>query len=130
MSVAEQSQSFCIFFIMGLLIGFLFDIFRSFRKNLKFSDMIVYFQDIIFLFICGIFIFRGILVFNQGNIRFYIFIAIFLGILIYALTLSNTCSIILNVILKAIKKITKIIWRILVLPCYFLKKLFYRIKRR
>lgn len=130
MSVSEQSQSFCIFFIIGLIIGFLFDIFRSLRKTFKFSDIMVYFQDILYLFICGLFVFRGILVFNLGNIRFYIFIAIFLGILIYALTLSNTCSIIMKVILRLIKKVFKIVWKILVSPYFLMKKMFFHTRKR
>ena len=51
MTVYEQSKIFCIFFIVGLFIGFIFDIFRSFRKTFKFSDLFVGIQDIIFLFL-------------------------------------------------------------------------------
>ena len=51
MTVYEQSKIFCIFFIVGLFIGFIFDIFRSFRKTFKFSDIIIGIQDILFLFL-------------------------------------------------------------------------------
>ena len=51
MTIYEQSRIFCIFFIVGLLIGFIFDIFRSIRKNFKTPDFLVAIQDVIFLFI-------------------------------------------------------------------------------
>lgn len=49
MSIAEQSRTFLAFFILGLIIGFIFDIFRGFRKSFKFLDFIIYLQDIAFL---------------------------------------------------------------------------------
>lgn len=49
MSVAEQSRTFLAFFILGLIIGFIFDVFRGVRKSFKFLDFIIYLQDIVFL---------------------------------------------------------------------------------
>jgi hypothetical protein len=49
MSVAEQSKIFLIFFIVGIIVAFIFDIFRGFRKSFKFSNFIIYAQDIVFL---------------------------------------------------------------------------------
>jgi len=54
MSVAEQSKTFCIFFIIGILSSFIFDIFRSTRKAFNISDILVYIQDIVFLIIVRI----------------------------------------------------------------------------
>lgn len=51
MTVYEQSKIFCIFFIVGLFVGFIFDIFRSFRKNFKTPDFLVAIQDMAFLLI-------------------------------------------------------------------------------
>lgn len=103
MSVTEQSRNFALFFIIGILIGFLFDIFKSFRKNFKLPNFFVDLQDIIFLIISGAFYFRSIIIFNQGNLRVYLVIASFIGISIYALTLSESCVIMLNVIFKVTK---------------------------
>ena len=54
MTIYEQSKIFCIFFIIGLFVGFIFDIFRSFRKNFKVSDIVVAFQDLLFLILVRI----------------------------------------------------------------------------
>ncbi len=122
MSVYEQSKIFCIFFILGLFIGLIFDIFRSMRKNFNFPDFIVIIQDIIFLLISGILLLRSIIVFNNGELRFFVFLALIFGIIIYSLTLSNICGIIFYVVFKIIKRLCRIIWRIVKLPYYFVKK--------
>ncbi len=54
MTIYEQSKIFCIFFIIGLFVGFIFDIFRSFRKNFKVPDIVVAFQDLLFLILVRI----------------------------------------------------------------------------
>ena len=122
MSVAEQSRNFCLFFIIGLFIGFIFDLFKSFRKNFKTNNIFVDFQDIIFLIISGLLFFRSIVIFNSGNIRFYIVVSTVLGIVIYSLTLSESCVIINNIILRFVKFIFKTFFRILKLPYHFAKK--------
>ncbi len=124
MNVYEQSKIFCMFFIIGLFIGIIFDIFRGSRKVFKFSDIFVIIQDIVFLFISGLLFFRSIIVFNNGEIRFYVFLATFFGIIIYSLTLSNICVIIISVIFKIIKRLFEIIWKILKLPYHFITSFF------
>lgn len=76
MSVAEQGRNFCLFFMIGLFLGFIFDIFRGFRKNFKLPNVFVDLQDVIFLFISGWIFFRSIIVFNHGELRFYIVISL------------------------------------------------------
>lgn len=122
MSVAEQSRNFCLFFIIGLFIGFIFDLFKSFRKNFKTNNLLVDIQDIVFLVISGFLFFKSIIVFNSGNIRFYIFVSTVLGITIYSLTLSESCVIIIDVILRFVKLIFRFVLKLLKLPYYFAKK--------
>ena len=42
---AEQFFSFFIFIIVGVIISFVFDIFRILRKTIKTSDFITYIED-------------------------------------------------------------------------------------
>ena len=121
MSVAEQSRNFCLFFIIGLFIGFIFDLFKSFRKNFKTNNLCVDIQDIVFLIISGFLFFKSVVVFNSGNIRFYIFVSTVLGIAIYSLTLSESCVIIIDVILRFVKLIFRFVLKLLKLPYYFAK---------
>ncbi len=101
----SQEQIFIFFFIIGIIIGVTFDIFRVLRKNFKTPDFITFIEDISFLIFSGLLMLYGIINLNNGEIRFYLFIAIFLGISIYSLTISKMCVIILTVFVKVCKKI-------------------------
>ena len=123
MSVSEQARNFCLFFIIGLFIGFIFDLFRSFRRNFKMKNIFVYIQDIIFLIISGLIFFRSVILFSNGDIRFYIVFSTILGISIYFLTISETYVIITDVILRSIKFfIKKFIKLIKLFYCFIVKK--------
>jgi len=126
MGVAEQGRNLCLFFIIGLFIGCIFDIFRGFRRTVKLPNLLVDLQDILFLLVSGFIYFRSILMFNHGELRFYIFLSSIIGIIIYALTLSQSCSIIFEEVFKLFKLTVKIIWRLLKLPYYFARKKFVK----
>lgn len=101
----SQEQIFIFFFIIGVIIGILFDIFRVLRKSFKTPDSITFLEDLTFLISSGMLLIYSIIKLNNGEIRFYLFIAIFSGILIYSLTIGKTCVIILYVFVNSCKKI-------------------------
>lgn len=113
----SQERVFLLFFIIGIIIGGVFDFFRVIRKAFKTPDYITLIQDIIFFLLSGTIIIWGIIKLNNGEVRLFLFIAIFFGILIYFLTISNFYVIILYEIVNLCKKILKI-------PFYCLKKIF------
>ncbi len=112
----SQEQTFMLFFIIGVIIGILFDIFRVIRKAFKTCDKLTFIEDIIFLILSGILVLYSIIKINGGEIRFFLFLGIFFGILIYSLTISNLCVIILYEFVNICKKILKI-------PLYIIKKI-------
>lgn len=118
----SQEQIFIFFFIIGVVIGLLFDIFRVLRKSFKTPDFITLIEDISYLSIVGLLIIYSIIKLNNGDIRFYIFIAIFLGILIYSLTISRLCVIIFYVVVESCKKI-------ILFPILLIKKFIIKIKK-
>ena len=87
----ELNQIYCfiIFIVVGIIISILFDIFRILRKVFKTPDFITYIEDIIFGVFSGIIIIYSIFIFNNGEIRLYLFLGILLGILSYLCTLSK-----------------------------------------
>lgn len=117
-----QGQIFILFFLLGIVIGSIYDIFRVIRKNFKTSDFVTQIEDIIFLIIAGILMLCFILKFCIGEIRFYVFIAIFLGILLYFLTISKPYVIILNIIAKFCKKVLSFFVNLIKIPYIFIKK--------
>ena len=111
--ITNQAYLFLIFTLDGFIIGFIFDFFRILRKSFKTSNLVTYIEDFIFWILTGILILYSIFTFNNGEIRFFMFIGIILGILLYILTLSNY-TIKLNVyIIKILKNMTKNIIKLL-----------------
>ena len=45
----SQEQIFIFFFIIGIIIGILFDIFRVIRKSFKTPDTLTFIEDLLFL---------------------------------------------------------------------------------
>ncbi len=112
----SQGYLFLIFILVGITIGILFDIFRILRRTFKTSDFVTYIQDILFWLLSGIILIYSIFIFNNGELRAYIFLSIFIGIITYILTISKY-FIKLNVtILTGIKKIFNLIFKIILYP--------------
>ena len=105
----EQIKIFTIFFVLGLIISILFDIFRILRKNIKTNYLFTSIEDFIYIFIVGFLFLRSLILFCNGNIRFYIFFAFFIGIITYILTIKNFCDIIISAIIKTIILVIKLI---------------------
>lgn len=117
--VTNQAYLFLIFVLNGILIGFLFDIFRILRISFKTKDFITYIEDILFWIITGGIILYSIFVFNNGEIRFFIFLGIVIGIILY-MTLFSTY------IVKGSVEIIKIIKIPFLFVFKILKKIFFK----
>lgn len=120
----SQGYLFLIFILIGIIIGILFDIFRILRKAFKTSDFMTYIQDILFWIISGIILIYSIFVFNNGELRAYIFLSLFIGIITYMLTISRYFIKLNVVILNAIKNIFIWILKIVTYPFKIIFKLF------
>lgn len=103
----NQIYCFIIFIVVGIIISILFDIFRILRKVFKTPDFITYIEDIIFGVFSGIIIIYSIFIFNNGEIRLYLFLGILLGILSYLCTLSKLFIKFGDKIFTFFKKISK-----------------------
>lgn len=106
--VYSQTKVFFIFMIVGIIISCIFDIFRIFRKVYKFSDIMIYMQDILFWLISGIIVLKSIFSYAFGSIRLYIFFGIFIGVFIYACLISTFFIQIGTKLLKITNKLIKI----------------------
>lgn len=123
MELKEETITFFVFILVGIIIGIIFDLFRALRKVKKYKDKYIYIQDIIFFFIIGI-VLAGFLIYNlEDELRLYLFFAIFLGIVIYASTISTY-------IIKFFSKIIQIsnsIINFIFLPLFLYKDIFMTI---
>ncbi len=123
----NQIYLFLIYMLCGIVIGIGFDIFRVLRKSFRTSDMVTYIEDILFGILTGIFLIIMLFIFNNGQLRFFIFVAIFLGLLLYLLTISKYFIKINVIILAFIKKLVHMmlypiqkLYKIMTKPFYFL----------
>lgn len=124
-SVSSQAYIFLFTVLGGIIIGFIYDLFRVSRKVIKTNNFIVYFEDIIFWLVSSIALF-GILFFsNAGEIRGYAIIGVVLGIIIYAMLFSHYA---MKILLKAVDiflKIIKLLYKIISFPIKYIIKIFY-----
>lgn len=125
--IINQSYLFAIFMINGIIIGILFDIFRILRKTIKTNDIFTYVEDIIFWILTGATILYSAFVFNNGEIRLFMFLAIILGCFIYMVLLSSKVIKINVTIINFIKQIFINILKILALPFQYIYKLLKKI---
>ena len=129
-AIVNQAYLFGIYAICGIVIGILFDLFRILRQSFKTPDIITYIEDIIFGILTGIFLIFMIFVFNNGELRFYIFFALILGISIYLLTISKY-FIKFNVkIITTIKNIIIKVFSLILYPIVMIKNFILKLVLR
>ena len=104
----NQAYLFIVFSLTGVIIGLLFDFFRILRRSFKTSNIITYFEDVLFWILTGALILYNIWYFNNGEIRIYMFLGIIMGGLIYMFTLSNIIISLLSKILISIVKVLEL----------------------
>lgn len=124
--VLNQGYLFFIFILNGTLIGILFDFFRILRRSFKTSDIVTYIEDILFWILTGISILYFIFVFNNGEIRLFMFLGIAVGITLYMLIFSSFFIKINVTIILFFKKIIIKILKIILIPFKFIKKIFFK----
>ena len=119
----NQAYIFIIFTIVGILIGFLFDLFRILRKIIKTSDLITYIEDLVFWMLTGLLIISSMYYFCNGELRFFMIIGVILGTIIYLITFSKY---VIKIALFFINLAKKIIIVPIIYIFKLLKNVFYR----
>lgn len=117
----NQAYLFLIFVLNGLLIGIIFDVFRILRKSFETPNFITYIEDGLFWIISAICVLYSLFVFNNGEIRGYIFIGLFFGIALYMLFLSKP---IVKISVKIITFFKEILYKIFKIVTYPIKIIF------
>lgn len=128
--VSNQANLFLIFVIDGFIIGLLFDTFRILRKSFKTSDIITTIEDIVFWIMTGIILLYTIFVFNNGEIRFFMFGGIFIGTLLYMLLISKYIIKTSVSVIKFLKKVITVIFKIVIFPIQSIYKIIKNILRK
>lgn len=133
-SVSEQTIVFLAMSVCGAVIGILFDLFRSFRLLARPKGAAVHVSDFLFCLLAMTVLFGGLIYFNNGQLRWYVFLGLILGGILYFLICSAYLLSFFMFIERAFVKIIRIILKILLTPARFLYKILcipiYRMMRK
>lgn len=124
--VSNQAYLFLVFIVNGVLIGLLFDFFRIARKVFQTNDMVTYLEDILFWILTGAIVLYSIFVFNNGELRLFMFLGILLGAFTYMITLSSYIIKINVKIINGLKKVFSFIFLPIKAFYQLLHKLFFK----
>lgn len=140
-SVTHQANIFLFSIVGGMLIAFIYDIFRIKRKTIRTRTLGVVIDDFVFWILVALIMFAVVYFSNEGEVRGYIFIGTVIGVVLYALLLSRIIMKFFFVIIFVLKKIFGTIWfiisypfkimiKILRIPCGFMMKITRRTARK
>lgn len=115
-SILQESYILLATIYGGILLGFMYDLYRIFRGLFRPKKMATMIQDLIFWCIISIVAFYVLIFSNQGAIRFYNFLGFILGSIFYQGLLSKLVIKSLVFLLKIIKKFIYDVFQLLKYP--------------
>jgi len=115
-SVSNQIYVFLCSVAGGMLIAFIFDLFRIKRRTIKTSNIVTYIEDFIFWIFAALVMLLLVYYSNEGEPRGFIFIGIFLGAILYMLSLSKIIMKSVLAIIKVVCNVFKFLFNVLVYP--------------
>lgn len=118
----EDINIFYLTIYGGIVVGLLFDFYRSLRSNFKIVRKISFVFDIIFWLLITIVVFTTINILEQFDLRYYHFLALFLGFILYYNTISKYMLTVFN---KIISFVTSLFKKTIYYIVSFLNNLYY-----
>lgn len=121
-SVSNQAYVFLCSILGGILIAFIFDLFRIKRKAVVTGNLLTYFEDLLYWIIAALVLFAVVYYANEGELRGYILIGIVIGAALYIVLLSRTVIKITLKLIRLVYKILELLWHIISYPIKFILK--------
>lgn len=115
-STAQEGYILLATIYGGVIIGFMYDLYRIFRGLFKPKKIATMIQDLIFWGAIAVVAFYVLVFSNQGAIRFYNFLGFILGSIFYQVLLSKLVIKSLVFILKMIKNFIYDLYQIIKYP--------------
>lgn len=94
---------------MGSLFGAMFDTYQRFLNRPKRKQWLVFINDLLFWIIQAVIIFYTLFLVNNGELRFYIFLALICGFAAYQSLFKGIYLHLLEFVIKSIIAITRLI---------------------
>jgi len=123
-----QSQAYIFFATLygGIVIGFIYDIYRIFRYYSKPKKIATFIEDLVFWIIVSIIALLILLFSNWGEIRGYVFLGFLSGAFLYNKALSKPVISILVIIIRFIVKGLKYMFNVIIFPFKVIATLLYK----
>lgn len=87
--IYDEMRLFGICFLLGMTLGFIYDLFHILRMLIPHKNIFVDLEDLLYWIVTAWLVFRTLFQFNEGKLRGYAFLGMFLGIIIYTLTIRR-----------------------------------------
>ncbi|MFB5198113.1 spore cortex biosynthesis protein YabQ [Bacillus sp. AFS073361] len=107
MSLSTQFFTLLSMIGMGTLFGAMFDTYQRFLKRPKRKQWIVFFNDLLFWIIQAVIIFYTLFLVNNGELRFYIFLALICGFAAYQSLFKGIYLRLLEFVIKSVIAISR-----------------------
>lgn len=111
-----QAKLVCYSILAGVLTGFIFDFYRTFRGFENIHKFLMILEDILFWILAGILIFIFLLYTNQAVIGVYVYVWMALGIYMYMKLISKGFTKIQYMLICNISRLLRIIINIGIYP--------------
>lgn len=115
-SVAQEVYILLVTIYGGVLIGFIYDLYKIFRNIFNPKKIATIIQDFLFWTIISVVAFYVLIFSNQGDLRFYNFIGFIIGALVYHYLVSKHVRRALYFILKNVYKFLRDLYQITIYP--------------
>ena len=116
LSMSEQTLLFLTTVAAGVVMGFVYDLFRIIRKSFPHNSFMVQFEDVIYWVAVSFLMFYFMLHRNYGEIRFFSIVGAALGMVLYFCTLSVLIMKVAGVVIDVVQRILLTVLRILLWP--------------
>jgi spore cortex biosynthesis protein YabQ len=127
MSLNVQFFTMLAMFGMGSWVGAALDTYGRFLKRPKRARWFVFINDIAFWIVQGLIIFYTLLLVNEGELRFYVFLALLCGYAAYQALFQSFYIYLLEVLIRFVirtyKLIAKLIMALIIMPIRYISHL-------
>ncbi len=118
-SIANEVYILLYSVLFGMIIAFLYDLFRTIRIEVQTGVLFSGLQDILFWCIATAIMFFLVFFTNDGRLRWYHIFGSFLGAVLYFLTLSRLFMLLVHRFISVFFKIFEFFLKILLTPLKF-----------
>jgi len=116
LSMTYQAINFLIIVMLGIILGFFYDIFRTIRRIIHHNNIILQLQDFFYWILAALLVFFVLLHIDSGQIRSYSIIGLILGGIIYFAAFSTYILKFALVVAYYIQNAVKYIFNLFIIP--------------